>query len=89
MFDDLNEIIKSDSESQEKFKQFKVNFWNKRAKKRKDEKRRTRMMSIILASSAVVSIVFGIYAIKAQTEAGNYEDEIAKLRIELQDCSDK
>ena len=88
MFDELEDIIKSDSESHEKFKQFKINFWKKREKKRKDDKRRTRIISIVLTSSAVVSVMLGFYAIKAQTNAEHYKVEVDRLKIELQECSD-
>ena len=88
MFDELKAIIKSDPASQEKFEQFKRNFWKKREKKRKDEKRRALTMSIVLAASAVVSIAFGFYAFKAQTRADTYQSEVERLQIELQDCSD-
>lgn len=88
MFDELNAIIKSDPESQEKFKQFKINFWKKREKKSKDDTRRARIISIILTSSAVISIVFLFYAFKAQTKADHYQGEVERLKIELQECSD-
>ena len=88
MFDALNEIINSDPESQEKFKQFKINFWQKREKKRKDEKRRLWITSIVLSSSAIISIVFGFYAIRTQIKADKYEVEVDRLKIELQECSD-
>ena len=87
MFDPLNELIKSDHESQEKFDQFKVNFWKKKEKKRNDEKRQGRIISIVLASSAVVSILFGIYAFRAQVETEHFKAEINRLEIELKNCS--
>ena len=88
MFDELNAIIKSDPESKEKFEQFKISFLKKREKKHKDEKRRSRIISIVLTSSAIVSIVFGIYAIKSQVQVDYYQDEVDRLNIELQECSD-
>lgn len=89
MFDELNEIIKSDTESQEKFDQFKINFWKKREKKTKDEKRQAQITAIVLGVSAIITIVFLVYAFKAETKANYYQTEVDRLNIELQECSNQ
>ena len=81
MIDDLNEIIKSDLKSHEKFKQFKINFWEKREKKRKGERRRARIISVVLSSCALISIVLGFYAINAEAEADHYKGDVDRIEI--------
>ena len=89
MFEELKEIIKTDSESQEKFKSFRVNFSQKQVAKAKTEKRRARTTSFILASSAIVSLTFLFYAFTVQTQANELQEQVDSLELKLQNCSDK
>ena len=88
MFDELNDIINPDDESQEKFKNFKINFRKKAEQTAKGELRRARTTALILGSSAIISIVFLVFAFSERTQADMARQEVEYLQSQLDECRD-
>ena len=79
MFDKIEDLIKTDQESQEKFMVFKKEF-----------KKIVRSRAIVLAIAFLISIAFLIYAanskMKSDTKSQMLETKVEQLQAELEKC---
>ena len=78
-FDKIQDSIKTDQESQEKFNVFK-----------KDFQKRMRVNAILLAVTSIIIMGFLFFAIitmkKSYSEMQNLETKIEGLQTELEEC---
>ena len=79
MFDKIQDLIKTDQESQEKFNEFK-----------KAIKKRTRATAVLLAVASIIIMGFLLYAINtvkiSNSEIQNLETKIEHLQTSLEEC---
>jgi hypothetical protein len=88
MFDELNDIIKTDSGSQEKFKHFKINFRKTQEDQSRGALRRARIQAIVLGSATVISLLFLIVAQSQHTLAQRATEQVEYLQSKLDECQD-
>ena len=88
MFDELNEIMKSDPISQDKFKAFKINFRKTVEKNSKGALKRARVTAFVLGSTIVVLLVILLFAFKMKTQADKLQNQVSSLEVKLKKCKD-
>ena len=86
MFDELNDLIKSDTLSQEKFASFKIRLKNSQDKDQKAALKRARLTALILGLASTISIIFLLYAHTQSTIAEKAMVKVEYLEKQLEEC---
>lgn len=93
MFEELNELIKSDELSQAKFESFKSSFAEEKEQLAKSALKRARATALVLAGSTILSLFFLLYAFIAKTNAeadqALYESKIDQLEQRLNNTQEE
>ncbi len=87
----LNELIKSDSESQELFQSFNNEFKTKEEALAKLAFKRAKVIALILSGTSVLAILSFVYAftitIKSESEKVKFDTQIQTLEMRIESCS--
>ena len=90
MFDELEKLINSDKESQDRFISIRNDHDENQRRSKSKRQKSARIQAIVLASSSVVSILFLVYAFNIETTSkkaiAELEIQIEKVTNELNDC---
>ncbi len=92
MLEEINDLIKTNPESQALFKSFKADFKVEDEKLKKSTLKRAKVTALVLSGISVVSILFLVFAltvkIKSETQKANFESQIHQLEQQLEDCKE-
>ena len=86
MFDELNDLIKSDTVSQEKFASFKISLKKTQEKDQKAALKRARITAVILSMASIISLIVLLYANTQSKVAEKAMVKVEYLEKQLEEC---
>lgn len=90
MFKELENLIKSDQESLDKFEKLKSKFLSDKRAYDKKLLSKARIQAVVLAVATVISLLFLLYAFQIKSEFDQKMTElttqIEQLELKLEDC---